>query len=112
MKAAECLARGSTSRECSFTRVFPATRESCNVSPENNARASRRSVVRRFTSEEKVPTPPVEKEAPLLEPHSDVPDAGRRSDPRRAVGALSCFPPKIAITKRVRALCVRAARSV
>jgi len=28
------------------------------------------------------------------------------------VGALSCFPPKIAITKRVRALCVRAARSV
>jgi len=43
---------------------------------------------------------------------SDVPDAGRRSDPRRVVGALSCFPPKIAITKRVRALCVRAARSV
>lgn len=43
---------------------------------------------------------------------SDVPDAGRRSDPRCVVGALSCFPPKIAITKRVRALCVHAARSV
>lgn len=53
-----------------------------------------------------------EKGAPKLGLRSDVPDAGRRSDPRRVVGALSCFPPKIAITKRVRALCVRAARSV
>lgn len=114
VNAAEYLACDTrhTSREC--LRLLRASRHCVTFTEKKIKHACESSSAGRWVVrvKEKCRRLRWRKERPCSSARSDVPDAGRRSDPRRAVGALSCFPPKIAITKRVRALCVRAARSV